>query len=212
MVTATTSVKDNYSDLLRVLRRTDDQIIGLYKYGSMVYGSNTETSDEDYILILKRGQSGTILDYGNKSFVVHTPTSFQRGLWAHEPYALETFFLPADMVFKSGHIWDFGKIDLSVLRHSFSAKSSHSFVKAKKKIDVEKDFYRGKKSLFHSLRILDFGIQLAEHGKVQDFTSATERWWWDIYTDPSESWETYKVKYRPIHNGLLTRFREVSPK
>jgi hypothetical protein len=36
-----------------------------------------------------------------------------------------------------------------------AAKASNSFVKAKKKIEVERDYYVGWKSLFHSLRILD---------------------------------------------------------
>lgn len=200
-----------YHTLLDSLRKPDYQIQAMYPYGSHVYGTNIEGSDEDYITVLKvLHNKHEILDRDDRySFVLHDETTFQRGLWAHECYAIECFFLDKSQKLKD-RPWDF-KLDKRVLRESYSQKASHSFVKAKKKIEVERDFKRGKKSLFHSLRILTFGIQLAETGAIQDFQAANQHWW-EIYTNPSETWEDYLKIYRPVYNGLCTKFREVCPK
>ncbi|KAL9646506.1 hypothetical protein ABK040_006565 [Willaertia magna] len=81
----------------------------------------------------------------------------------------------------------------SNFRKPISAKSNNSFVKAKKKIIVEKELKIGLKSLFHSLRILHFGIQIAKHGKIINFEEATE-----LYKD-------IVVKYMNLFNeGKIT--------
>lgn len=199
-----------YERLLGVLRKRDDQVLAIYPYGSHVYGTNVEGSDEDFITVLKyMPERHQIIERENLSFVIHDQTSLQRGIWAHEPYALETYFLPKERHIK--HIpWDF-RYNAHALREAFSQKASHAFVKAKKKIDVERDFKRGKKSLFHSLRILNFGIQIATKGKIVDYQAANDHWW-EIWTNPSDKWEDYIKVYRPIYNGLCTDFRKVCPK
>ncbi|KAG2379112.1 hypothetical protein C9374_007750 [Naegleria lovaniensis] len=52
----------------------------------------------------------------------------------------------------------------SAFRRPFSRKSANSYVKCKKKICVEKDLKVGLKSLFHSLRIVMFAIQILKFG------------------------------------------------
>lgn len=204
-------MSDKYTDLLAVLRKPDPKVLCMYTYGSHVYGTNVEGSDEDYIVVLSHArETHELIERDNKSFVIHDETSLQRGIWAHEPYALETYFLASKHRLKDTVKWDF-KLETRVLRESFSQKASHSWVKAKKKIEVEADYKRGKKSLFHSLRILTFGLQLAEEGKITDFGAANE-WWWDIYTNPSTKYEDYLKQFRPIYNGLCTKFREAAPK
>ena len=205
---------NKYNLLLNVLRKPDNKVLAMYEYGSHVYGTNVDGSDEDFIVVLSHArETHELIERENKSFVIHDTTSLQRGIWAHEPYALETFFLPPKRRLKEVESlikWDF-KLDLRVLRESFSQKASHSWVKAKKKIEVEADYKRGKKSLFHSLRILTFGMQIAQYGKVVDYSAANE-FWWDIYTNPSVKYEDYLKQFRPIYNGLCTKFRELAPK
>jgi hypothetical protein len=55
-------------------------------------------------------------------------------------------------------------------------KAGNSFAKAGKKLDVEKEHYKGKKSLFHSLRILMFGIQIAKAGRITNYGEANDLW------------------------------------
>ena len=59
------------------------------------------------------------------------------------------------------------------IRNSFSHVASNSFVKCKKKIEVEASYdpHTGRKSLWHSLRIVDFGIQILKHDKIIDYSS-----------------------------------------
>lgn len=206
------------SILLSVLGKPEKKILGLWRYGSWVYGTNDADSDKDFVVLLPRVKNPwNVVEYeanGTKySFVPHDETSFQRGLWAHEPAIVETFFLPEEHVVKPCEkTWDFAGVDKRILRIAFSQKASHSYVKAKKKLVVEKDNRRGKKSLFHSLRIIDFGIQLAKYGKIQDFKSKVDVWN-DIWLNfPDNDWEGLEKKYRPVYNGLSTAFREVCPK
>lgn len=200
-----------YPELLELLHRRDHQLVAMYPYGSRVYETAMADSDSDYITVLHRmPNKHQIIDRDNCSFIIHDKLSLQHGIWAHEPYALECLFLPKDKVLKESNPWDF-TLNLRVLRETFSQKASHSFVKAKKKIDVEKDIKRGKKSLFHSLRIITFGIQIATHGKIVNYQEANP-YWWDIWTNPSTDWLDYQKAFRPIYNGLSTKFREVCPK
>lgn len=183
----------------------------MYPYGSKVYGTALEDSDKDMITVLtKMYEKHQIIDNPPYSFIIHDTESFQRGLWAHEPYALECYFLPTDQKLKHSHTWDF-KLDKRVLREAISQKASHSWVKAKKKLDVENDIKRGKKSLFHSLRILTFGIQIADKGSIVDYGAAND-YWWEIWTNPGTKWDDFLKTYRPIYNGLCTQFRERCPK
>lgn len=50
-------------------------------------------------------------------------------------------------------------VDSSVIRHTFSEKSSHSFVKAKKKL-IDGDIRSAHKSYFHSLKLLHLAIAI----------------------------------------------------
>lgn len=208
------SDQETSTSIFHILGKKEERVLGLFRYGSFVYETNLDDSDKDFIVILPfvKNPHNIIereVDGQKYSFVPHTETSFQRGLWAHEPYAIEIFYLPKEHVIKPYvKTWDFSGVDKKILRHSFSQKASHSYVKAKKKLDVEKDIKRGKKSLFHSLRILAFGIQLANHGKICNYKEAND-WWWDIWTSPEVTWEGLEKKYRPIYNKLCTDFREV---
>jgi hypothetical protein len=138
---------------------------------------------------------------------VFNRNDWQRQLNDHKVHALEAYFLPDGICRGQFQL----KINLKVLRNTLSEKASHSFVKAKKKIDKEKDFYVGWKSLFHSLRILNFGAQIAETGAINDYAAANHHWF-DILHNPQYEWAYLEEKYKPIYNELATRFRKAAPK
>ncbi len=181
----------------------------LFPFGSRVYGTADERSDYDFMAIvpdshhLKTGEELRTQDF---NVHVYTRADFQEQLGLHKVHTLEAYFLP-DGRCKKEFPW---KLDLSKLRHELSAKSSNSWVKAKKKMEVEKDFRTGKKSLFHALRILVFGTQIAKDGKITDY-SAANHYWHDIAQE-GDDWETYKEKYQQEYNRLATVFRELAPK
>lgn len=180
--------------------------------GSRIYGTASKSSDCDYMAIvdddlLEDKATGFEFFKKNINLQFYTYTDFQKHLDEHKVHALEGYFLPESLIKDNFHF----ELDLTILRSSFSEKASNSFVKAKKKIEVEKDFYIGWKSLFHSLRILDFGSQIAEKGYIEDYASASH-FWLEIVGEQQYNWKFFKEKYQPIYNRLATRFRELAPK
>ena len=102
-------------------------------------------------------------------------------------------------------------MNLPQLRHAISSKSSNSWVKAKKKFIVEEDFnpYIGKKSAFHSLRILNFGTQIAKYQRILNYSSANN-YFDDIMN--LNSWDDINHQFKSVYNSLSTEFKLVAPK
>jgi hypothetical protein len=179
----------------------------IFCYGSWVYGTFNENSDRDFIVITDEVSGQYSDNLLNVSFF--TKEEFQEKIWMHEPSALETYFLPKEMILKKTNNYVF-MLDKSKLRIQFSSKSSNSFVKAKKKLIVQKDYnpYVGKKSLFHSLRILLFGIQIAKFGKIVDYSEANKLL---IPIMRANDWGELFEKYKSLYNNLSSDFRKVAP-
>lgn len=176
----------------------------IFSYGSRVYGTQSEKSDWDFIAIASNGNTGEEYRHDNVNVHIYNTKDWENQLNDHKIHTLEVQFLPDKKPFSF-------KLNLQTLRHSLGEKASHSFVKAKKKIEVEKDYYVGWKSLFHSLRILNFGIQIATKGKIVDYGSANH-YWFEILNSQMYDWNWFKEKYQPIYNNLSTEFRKVAPK
>lgn len=195
-------------------------ILNIYPYGSRVYGTADEKSDTDLILVSDFAhEQETQAHWPGTDLTIWTAAEFQRLLEEHDPAALECHFLPNNMAIRSRE-FEF-KLDLGKLRRSFSAKSSNSWVKAKKKIEVHREWRLGLKSLFHSLRILVFGIQIAANGRIVDYNGANPYWReiWQQFEEslsiclpqPSLGWTPYKERWQSIYNSLRTEFRLAAP-
>lgn len=189
------------------------RILNLYRYGSSIYSTVNPSSDIDYIAVMS-GEVGEEHSLSNNETIridvtLYDARRFRQQLDNHEISVIECLCLPATHVLYAQEAFPW-TMDRGKLRESLSAKSSNSFVKAKKKFEVEHEPYIAKKSLWHSLRILNFGIQIATTGAIQDFTAANH-WWKDILANPSVTWDDYKTVYQPIYNALKTEFRKVAP-
>ena len=198
-----------------MIMKPSGEFYALYLLGSRVYKTNHSFSDWDYIGI-KDGANLGEMDMGLINLKVMSPEHFQGLLFEHSVSALEALFLPEDLVIQPPvKKWKF-KLSLSKLRHSFSQKSNNSFVKAKKKFEspydwARKERERGKKSLFHSLRILKFGIQIAKHGTIINYSEANDIFE-EISYNSSTSCDDYKKRWKPEFNSLATEFRKLAPK
>jgi len=200
--------------ILQSFHLSDADIISIYPYGSRVYGTQSESSDYDFIIVMNKDVREFALSSNDNKINVHlySISDFQDQLNNHKISALECFFLPKDKLLKSSNIFKF-KLNKNLLRSAISEKASHSWVKAKKKLEVEKDkdIYIAKKSLFHSLRIIDFGIQVAKNGKIIDYSSSNNIWN-EIKDDGIDDWNFYKEKYQDVFNSRMTDFRKLAPK
>jgi hypothetical protein len=186
----------------------DSNILNIYQFGSRVYGNNTEESDYDDINIQ-----------------VFTIESFKNSLNNHDIVVLECLFLPDSNIYKK--LWydyqivewgNFKQLDKQKLRTSISTITSNSWVKGKKKLTVANDYdkYLAIKSVFHSLRILDFGIQIATENKIYNYSSTN----WLYYElvelsdkyERDELWDIIDNKYRSLYNSKSTEFKRLCPK
>jgi predicted nucleotidyltransferase len=180
-----------------------------YLFGSRTYNTHTEDSDYDFIIILNEEKSHPEelkTEYVNLK--IYTPKEFQIELDNHDISALEVYFLYEKQLAKKGFSITINK---QKLRKSISSIVSNSWVKAKKKITVENEIYIGIKSLFHSIRITEYGRQIAEKGLIYDYYR-TNNIWNEILKDKEKSWEELAEKYKPLYNSKLTEFRKLAPK
>lgn len=182
-----------------------------FQVGSHLYKTNHSNSDNDYIVIGSSvNQECTAIGLnGRTDHQYLTAATFQEMLDAHDIKALEVFFFANNAVQLNLNGFKF-KINHTKLRDSISATSSNSWVKCKKKL-ADGEFYIGQKSLFHSIRILMFGISIAKTGRIEDYSCANM-----VYTDvvvgDKRDWAQIKEKYQPIYNNLKSEFKKWAPK
>lgn len=170
-------------------------------YGSIVYGTYNENSDIDILKIVENEQ------VSNPDGHIYTRDEYQKALDNHEIIPIETYFFAKDQF--SHFPFEF-KLDKWKLRQVFSATSSNSWVKCKKKI-LDGEFYIGKKSLFHSLRILSFAIQIAKNNTIFFNTPGIISLYKNIIYEEN-NWESLYNSYKLSYNELSSQLRKVCPK
>jgi len=76
------------------------------------------------------------------------------------------------------------------------------------------------KSLWHSIRIVDFGTQIAKYGFIKDYESVNHYYnkinndylKFDSFEIRKDFWDFIHNKYKPIFNNYLKEFRKFAPK
>ena len=197
----------------------------VYLFGSRVYGTNTVDSDYDYVIVLKEGvtigrdKPLAKLNAHNYHYQLYTNTEFTYKIINHDIMTLECIFNSEDNMWKSeNELIKHFILNKNKLRESISTISSNSYVKAKKKLIISGDYDKkaGMKSIFHSLRILDYGIQIATYDKIVSYSNSN--WiWCEIVElgkqyDTDILWEKLDARYRKLYNSLKTEFKILAPK
>lgn len=192
-------------------------ILNIYPYGSINYGTYNDKSDRDYIIITTQTipETDTII-YNDINITSYSYERFYNKLILHDISILESVFLADDSKIETIKIKN-PKINLTNLRTSISKISSNSWVKCKKKIEVENENYIGYKSLFHSLRILDYGIQISNENRLIDYKRPyflkDYEFWSDLLNEivNISDWMKLKNKYKTDFNHLKSEFRKKCP-
>lgn len=202
-------------------------ITGWFTYGSQIYGNVNEDSDTDFCYIggdtsIINPDNGIHLINGDDTFSdMVTSEQFNELLKQHHPVMLEGYSLQYHDNLKGKYQFSekvIINIQLPILRKSFSTIASNSFVKARKKLMIAKDYnrYASMKSLFHSLRLLQFGTQIAMNGYIVDFRECNNLHEMVVkdYTNYSDSelLSTIIPQYKIIYNEYATEFRKYAPK
>lgn len=201
--------------ILEELKIKED-VIGIYPYGSQVYGTAGKDSDSDYIIVTKSATlpSGAFKQnaISNEDWtiqgVLYSRGGFLDALNNYEIGALECISLPEeDKVLETKLLktllsrprrWDEDDMIKAIIQ-----KASNSwFIADKQAKSGFKD--RAKKGIYHSLRILTFGLQLKEHGRIVDFGVCNELYFKMKAIDPDE-FDTRK--WIPKRDRLMNKLR-----
>ena len=187
-----------------------EKALNIYEYGSIVYGTYVEgKSDRDYIVIVPDDYNIDVdqVEDNNCHYNIFHKTTWQEKLNNNEVDAMEIYFLPYKHVIKETVYFE-TKIVPAKIREQFSRTASNSWVKCKKKLVVEDSFNPrvGKKSLWHSLRIIEFGIQILRTGKINNY-GCVNHLYDPIVNNTHNDWEHYQHYYQPIYNAKKSMFR-----
>jgi hypothetical protein len=156
-------------------------IWNIYPYGSHVYGNAGEDSDSDYIIVFKQSilPSGAFKDNAKSSDDYEIQgTCYSRGGFIdainnYQMSVLEAIFLPDEMIVKKTFNFKMNKFEekqFSKKVITLASASWHNAVLSYK----DDNFEYVDKNIYHALRILDFGYQIKEHGKIVDYGSCNE--------------------------------------
>jgi hypothetical protein len=187
------------------------QSLNIYHYGSFVYETfNKSQSDYDYIVIMPDAFNNLDkkqFENNNNQYSFYTKSTWQKKLDNNDVDAMEIYFLPPKCIVKET-VYFHTYIVPEKIRNNFSRVSSNSFVKCKKKLEVKDSFNPriAKKSLWHSLRIVDFGIQILSKGKIENYQNLNYLYD-EIVNAKTNDWKYFKEKYQPIYNSLKSQFR-----
>lgn len=203
-------------------------LCAVYPWGSRLYGCHKLDSDIDLVVVCDDegaiarlsgphdapGDASARLeaDHWHLAAIdlrLHTRGRFLEMAAANDIVALECLSIPKERVPLDLLGLEI-RIDPPRLRASISERTSHSFVKAKKKLAVEGDLAAGRKSLFHALRIASFGLQAAREGRISDFGEANALWA-EIGSAPAD-WGVLRGLFEPRLKAILHEFRLAAPK
>jgi hypothetical protein len=211
-----------------VEKHTKNKILAIIPYGSSVY-CNKKPSDFDFVVVVDNSfvtqdiHNRTDIDVSiidKKMFIEHITMNKVRALeLLYTPFETKNLFITSE--FKS----DFDAyrkciVNPQKIRENFSKTTSNSYVKAKKKLIIESDYdyISSLKSLWHSIRIASFGIQIVSNNSI-DFKSCNE-----IYleiqnsyqelnnNDKEKMWNDLHKKFKPIYNKLHSELKILCPK
>jgi predicted nucleotidyltransferase len=195
-------------EICLIANRHPKMVHGCYIFGSRVYGTASDESDWDVILIANAPSPE--VEYKTERINVHVivPDVFAKDVRDNHIRTIECLLAPEWAIIKPYINFEDFVFKSKSFRHNISHTVSNSWVKCKKKLE-QGDYYIGIKSLFHSLRIADFGIQFAKTRQI-NFQSSNPLW--KELSSKEWTWEELKEKYQPLRNKLLTEFRILSEK
>ena len=157
-----------------------EEVLNIYPYGSRVYGTNSEQSDYDYIIVtkgsmLKSGafkQNAISSDDRMIQGVLYSRGGFMDAINNYEIGALECLSLDPSQVVQSKWSFKIGRWNDKELVDHIIQKASASFHIADLQAKEYEQRDLAKKGIYHALRILIFGKQLKVNKKITDFTAA----------------------------------------
>jgi hypothetical protein len=140
-------------DVLRVLRLPDAAVGGLFRCGSVVYGTAGPGSDRDYIAVCAADAPARDLRSGpGINVVVFGRAAFAASVAAHNVFALEGLFAPAEHQLKPLRPSPPFRRERARLVDAVRERADADWDKAARRF--EREPARAAKLVFHALRVL----------------------------------------------------------
>jgi predicted nucleotidyltransferase len=175
------------------------QVLNIYPYGSKIYGTDNENSDDDYVIVYKTSflPNGCFRDNARSSKnrkiqgTCYSKSGFIDAINNYQISALECIFLPEDKVIQKKMNFQMSRFYKKDLARKIitTASSSWHFANLAHK---DNHYESCAKNIFHALRILDFGIQIKEHHKIVNYSSMNKIKE-SIYDCPPNPWDYYET-------------------
>lgn len=186
----------------------EEPIIGIFPYGSHVYGTNTESSDQDFIIV---GKGSTLsngafknnaISNSDKSIqgVMYSRGGFIDAINNYDIAALECLFVEPIL-----NKWPF-KIQKwsqkEMVKKIIQKVSASWYVADNAAKNGNKK--HAKKGIFHALRILNFALQLKIYKEIRDFKVCNDLLP-QIKAVPDDDFDTRA--YIPMRDNLMELLR-----
>jgi hypothetical protein len=143
------------------------QILNIYPYGSQVYGTASEDSDHDYVIVYKPAllPSGAFKDNAISSDdrkiqgTCYSRTGFIDAINNYQITALECIFLPEDQIIQKKWPFKMSKFDKNEFDKHIIKTASASWFNAMEAWR-HKNVEQSQKNMYHAIRILRFGLHI----------------------------------------------------
>ena len=156
---------------------TRSQVACVYPYGSRVYGTHNESSDHDWVIVYRsallpngafKNNAITSADHKHQA-ICYSRSGFRSAVDSYDITALECVFLPKEQVAIEDLAFPVRKWTPKEMASTIITKASDSWFKAINHFAGGRH-EQSKKGIFHAIRIIGFGQQMAEHGRIVDYS------------------------------------------
>jgi predicted nucleotidyltransferase len=195
-------------DIIEVLGIHPLKIKSIIIYGSQVYGTAHEGSDYDIVVtasqMMTHEEKRVNVNGAKLNIHVYTPDVFLAALNKHDIMNLECIFAPSWAILQEKEVLSREIVVKRIIKNVLT-QSQSSWFNGKMKIR-DHNIEKGVKGIFHSMRMLMFASQIAEFGKITDFSVGNDLYKEMVECDEFE-WSYYKEKYLPIKIELEEKLK-----
>lgn len=181
------------------------RIFNVTIFGSRIYGTFNKNSDWDVVVVANNSVEALEIKADKLNIHIYTPDRYTNDLQWHRINNLECNFAPSWAKLKQNIGFEDFQIDIKKLRHSICHASHKSLVKGRKKLEMN-DYQSGIKSFFHSVRILMFGQQIVDFGRIIDYECAN--FIWNRLLEKNWTWSDIESEFTVFRCNTLMNFRE----
>jgi len=207
----------NAKSICDALGINEEEVVNIYPYGSRVYGTDDEFSDDDFIIVFKSsmiksrdGRAGfknnaISSEDGSIQGVCYSRGGFIDAINNYEIAAWECLSLPDEKVIKNKWPFKVRKYEEKQMIKAIITKASSSWHIASKASSYE-NYEQAEKGIFHTLRILELGLQIKEHQKIVNFQASNELWEKMLLDKGVFTKEKIK-KYLPLRDEAMNKLK-----